>query len=116
MGRHIRKPIRTTSFGYQHNIIRINMNFMVAILCVGVASALAEPGYGYSSYGRSYGGYGGYGYGKREAEATADAEPGYGSYGYGSYGRSYGGYGGYGRSYGGYGRSYGGYGGYGYGK
>merc|ERR1712105_133680 len=47
--------------------------------------------------------------GKREAEATADAEPGYGSYGYGGYGRSYGGYGGYGRSYGGYG-------GYGYGK
>ena len=65
----------------------------VVILCVGVASALAEPGYGsygygygrsyggYGGYGRSYGGYGGYGYGKREAEATADAEPGYGIYG-----------------------------------
>merc|ERR1711934_233152 len=78
-----------------------------------------EGGYGLS-YGRSFGGYGGYGrgyYGKREAEAEAapEAEASYGyGYGrtYGGYGRSYGGYGGYGRSYGGYGRSYG----YGYGK
>merc|ERR1712243_190388 len=89
-------------------------------------------GYGGYGYGRGYGGYGysrGY-YGKREAEALAeaDAEPGYLSRGYGY--RGYGGYGygrgyygkreaeaepGYLRGYGGYG--YGrGYGGYGYGR
>ena len=55
--------------------------------------ATMDGGYGYCiSYGgyggyRSYGGYGGYGYGKREAEATADAEPGYGIYGLSSDGR-----------------------------
>ena len=61
-----------------------NQFMKVAILCFGFASALADAGYGYGGYGRSYGGYGGYsrgygyGYGKRDAEADALAEPGYG--------------------------------------
>merc|ERR1712244_17440 len=94
--------------GSKKNLSFYNMKCLVAVLFVGVASALAEPGYGY--YGRGYGyggyrgGYGGYGYrgyyGKRDADAEAapaaeaDAEPGYGYYG-----RVYGGYGGYGRGY-----------------
>merc|ERR1719154_542594 len=102
------------------------MSTVLAFVLLGAAYASAEAGYfggdgrSFVSYG-GYGGYGGYrgyhGYGKRsaDAEAEADAEPGYlsrGYGGYGGYGRSYGGYGGYGLSYGGYG-GYHGYHGYG---
>ena len=59
------------------------MKAVVAILFIGVSSALAEPGYGYRpfvSFGnRGYGGYGISYIGKREAEPIY----GYGSYGYG---------------------------------
>merc|ERR1719376_1010696 len=70
------------------------MNTVLAIVLLGAAYASAEAGY-------LRGGYGGYGYGrgyygKREADAVAEAEPGY-SRGYGGYG--YGGYSGYGRGY-----------------
>ena len=71
------------------------MNFFQVLTLAGVgfalagplASALAEPGYyGHRSYGHH-----GYGYGKREAEATpeADAEPGYYSHGPGYYQDNY---------------------------
>ena len=82
----------------------VPMVFIFICMRYGKRSAEADAEAGYGGYGRSYGGYGGYGrsYG------------GYGGYGYGKrsadaeagyggYGRSYGGYGGYGRSYGGYG-------------
>merc|ERR1712066_631185 len=89
--------------------LELKTKLLVAFVLALFGVAVAEPGYGYSSYSRGYGGYrggygggygggyssGGYGahghYGKREAEAAA--EPGYGSYGYGGYG--HGGYSGY---------------------
>merc|ERR1719495_546031 len=67
------------------------MNTVLAIVLLGAAYVSAEAGYlrgGYGGYGYGgygYGGYGGYGrgyYGKREADAVAEAEPGY-SRGYG---------------------------------
>merc|ERR1711973_564830 len=73
-------------------------------LCKKKRSAEAEAYYGYGrygGYGLGYGGYSygglGYGYGKRSADAEADAYYGYGGaytgYGYGGLGYGYGGYG-----------------------
>merc|ERR1711915_1026533 len=63
-----------------------NMNLLIAVTLAILGAAAAKPGY-YHGYG--HGGYGGYGhgyYGKREAEATAAAEPGYYHHGYSHYG------------------------------
>ena len=70
-----------------HNMSHRLLSFVSELSQLLLILATMDGGNGYGrSYGgyggyRSYGGYGGYGYGKWEAEATADAEPGYGIYG-----------------------------------
>merc|ERR1712024_222308 len=52
---------------------QINMKFLVLAALVAVADADAEPGYGYGGYGYGGRGYGRGYYGKRSADAEADA-------------------------------------------
>merc|ERR1719464_574526 len=109
-------------------VIRSIMKCVALALIAFAAVANAEPGYGYGHHlgygyghhlGYGYGlghayGYGAYGYGhpyayghhygKRSAEPTAAAEPGYGYYGHG-YGHAYGH--GYGHPYAYHGHHYG---------
>merc|ERR1712172_107013 len=99
-------------------MIRVLALLCLAVLSMGEpeaeAKAVADPKAdpyllygGYYGLGHHYGGYYGYPsyrvYGKRSAEAEAEAEPWYGyygGYGLGHYGRYYGGH--YGYPYGGY--------------